>query len=272
MRRKQPSTAIRQPTLFDESERIKEYKKQFRCFFPWENVEFTKNAVKLTFSDRKIFKRAELKGSVPILNELKKEFFERLISRALKMYFKDNEFVFEWSSEWKTLTELIEPAIEYYHFHIERVPKTRIGKFAQLNPSQLISLWDHRFEKAKHLKFLAQQHDPAFKIIPVIEYQNGQHEESFIFRRTALSGAILIIWENGNLGRATHLFSAEAQEVDNQVAIIESFIMNDIDAKRTLLDEKSNEAKTIKRRLRFVGSVSHDSNFESNIRHYINKY
>jgi hypothetical protein len=274
MPQKKVNTSHYQQGLFDELEKLQELRKEQTHYFPWEKIYFFKDRAQLTFTKMKMFKTIPLKGSLEILNDIKDEYFRKLHPKPVKMFYYDNAFDMRLSIDWQRVCELIEPAIEFMQFRIHREPKPRFGKFEQLSPEHLSLLWSEKISRSVFLKYLASRQSSAYKIIPVIEYQNGMREESFIFRLRTLSGRILIVWENGNPGRATHLFIAEQNNVDDRLAFIESYVMNSLNGKRLLLHEHDAEARQVKKTLHFIQSLSHDelSNYKTELQTVLNRY
>src|ERR1700751_3269788 len=97
-----------QGNLFEQQNLLK--KKCDAHYFFWDAVEFDKDMIRLKLP-KIILKPIELKGSLPILNEIKKEYFERLLRGPFKFYFFQKSFQKEISSDWKKIAELIEPAL-----------------------------------------------------------------------------------------------------------------------------------------------------------------
>jgi hypothetical protein len=274
MPRKKVMTASNQQGLFDELEKLQTLRKEQTHYFPWEKIYFYKDRVQLTFTKIKMFKTIPLKGSLEILNEIKGEYFEKLHPKPVKMFYYDNAFDMRLSTDWQRVAELIEPAIEFMQFRIHREPRPRFGKFEQLSPEQLSLLWNDQLSRSAFLKLLAKRQSASYRIIPVIEYQNNAREESFIFRLRTLSGRILIVWENANAGRATHLFIADQNNLDERIAFIESFVMNEVDGKRLLLHEHDGQARQVKKTLHFIQSISHDdlTQYKTDLQTVLNRY
>jgi hypothetical protein len=171
--------------------------------------------------------------------------------------------------------ESIEAAIEYVEFRIRKTnEKRKFGKFEKLTNDQIKELFSSKFEKSNYLKYLAEIHSKEYRLIPIIEYQNKQLEESFIFRLQTLSKRILIAWENSKVGRATHLFIAEEDSMAKRIISIESFIMDTVDAKRSHLHANDAVSRKIKTELMYIGSINHDdlTRYKNEMRHYINRY
>jgi hypothetical protein len=243
-------------------------------YFIWDMVEFDKDILRLKLP-KIILKPIELKGSLPILNEIKKEYFERLIRRPFKFYFFQNSFQKEISRDWKKIVELIEPALEFIEFKIGTTSKKKkIGKFKKLSAKQVFDIYEPKFSKNEYLKLLATKQSPDYAVIPILENRNYQNEESFIFRLRTGTGRILIVWENFSDGRATHLFITDNSNCDKRLRLIESYVIDPTPSKRALLHFKDKESKTIKRELFHIETVNHDtiSSYKSNLQYIINRY
>ena len=277
MKKAKPYKNINQKSLFEEEER-KEFIKanSIHYFFVWEDIEFGKDLFKIKPNNRNniIFKPIQLKGSLAILNEIKNEYFDRLYHKPFKLYYYQNEFQ-AWLGDWGKITRLIEAAIEYSDFKLNRIEgKHKVGKFKNLEPKEIINLFNTQISKSQYLKYLAAKQDETYRVIPILEYQNSQWEESFVFRLRTLSDRILIVWENAKEGRATHLFIADRKTIDERLFAIESFIIGSIDAKRTLLHDSSTTAKKIKHDLMYIDSINHKNlqNFKTELQYLLNRY
>jgi hypothetical protein len=153
--------------------------------FPWDHVDFQKDHVKFNDPHKEtILPVLKLKGSLPILNEIRTEFFERLFNKkVVKLYFRDNAFDLSISSDWQKLCDLIEPAVQFAHFQVDAAAgKKKVLKFSLLSNENIMQVWHIHFSKSQFLQHLATRHHDEFRIIPVLEYQNKVREESFIFR------------------------------------------------------------------------------------------
>ncbi len=229
----------------------------------WDDVEFGKDEIKFKPNRlRTILKSVHCKGVVESLNSIKTEYFERLYSgKVFKLTFLKGEILLNKSPGWKQIIETIEFAKEFYEYKYPNLNRTRnIIKFKGLSNQEIISLFDTSFLKSDFLKFLASKQSEIYKIIPAIEYINNHSEESFIFRFTTLKETTLIIWENVNEARATHIFVSKEDDKQNTLDLVEDFICRqDIVTKRSLLYYTDMEARKIKEDLNYLKSIRHNS-------------
>ncbi len=227
--------------------------------FVWDMVEFEKDRLRLKHP-KIILKPLPLKGSLDILNNIKKEYFDRLFHRPFKLYYLNGIFQQSLSTDWEKIIGLIEPALEYVQFKFPTsAAKHKIGRFVNLSPKQIFDLYEPKFSKNIYLKHLATKQHTSFSIIPILEFHNNQKEESFIFRLKTNRNRILIVWENSKEGRATHLFIADNDNLEHLLNLIESFIIDSTSLKRTMFHIKNSNSKFIRKELMYIESINHDS-------------
>ena len=121
----------------------------------------------------------------------------------------------------------------------------------------------------------ASQHS-EYKIIPIWESINSTKEETFIFRLKTTKNKILVIWENANDSRASHLFLISQIQDKNQLKLIQDYITrNDITTKRSLLHNSSSTfSKDIKNELNYINHINHLNlnDYKSKIKYILNNY
>ena len=243
-------------------------------YFFWEDVDFDKDFVRLK-NIKTILPHLPLKGSLPILNEIKNEYFKRLHPKPFKLYYLKNVFQSGFSSDWSKIILLIEPALEYAEFKFKTSKQQRkIGRFKKISASQVFSIYEPAFLKNKYLQLLASKQDQEFSIIPILEFHNNQHEESFIFRFRTNTKRVLIAWENSKEGRATHLFIAEDHNLEDRLKLIESFIVDSTPLKRTMFHVKNAESKLIQKSLMYIETINHETiqQYKADIEFNISRY
>lgn len=104
---------------------------------------------------------------------------------------------------------------------------------------------------------LASLHDGSFRLIPIIESINGQKEESFIFRLKSKQNNILVVWENVNENRASHIFINTPKNHEQYLHKLESFICTPMRTKRIHLHLNSKENQSLKQELKYLKSIKH---------------
>lgn len=265
------------PSLFQEQEKLeKEKSEATHFFFTWDDITFEKDCIKLNPAKYKnIFPAITFKGSLTSLNQIKKEYFERLHPKPIKLFFKNNIFAEKISNDWHRIVNLIEPAHEYFKFRFDRSSRhTKLLNTEKLTSEQILQLFNKEVSKTAYLKYLATLQSSKHKIVPVIEYLNGALEDSFIFKIKSGSGRFLIVWENTNPSRAAHFFISKEHELESKINIIESFVMNDVGNKRSLLHDWDMEARKIKAEIFYIGSINHKSfsYFKTEVETILNRY
>lgn len=226
-------------------------------YITWSDVTFDKDKVHIS-PDRAFVKPIEYIGSIESLNLIKQDYFSRVFSHAIyKLTFYHGSIDKDLSRDFGKFSNAIELAKEYYHFKFN-VKKTSIFKgYEKLSHDQLSKLYSNYFERSQYLKFLAQNQSRQFKIIPIIEYMNGVMEEGFIFRKACTKFEVMIIWENTNEGRATYIFHSKIDEIGKYLRNIETFIINEIDNKRSYIRSQTKESLKVSKQLNLVDTINH---------------
>lgn len=231
-------------------------KANLRTFYIiWDDILFDKD--KIRFSPNRldaILPSIEFKGVFEELNNLKQEYFKRLYDKDVyKLTFDRNSLQINKSPDWKRISDTIEVGKQYFQFKTN--VKSSFGP--RLTTQSIITLYKSDFERNQYLKFLASIHDGAFKLIPIIESINGQKEESFIFRVKSNKNNILVMWENMNENRATHIFINTPNSHEKDLQNLESFICTPMKTKRSQLYLNSLKNQTLKRELKYLNSIKH---------------
>lgn len=221
----------------------------------WDDIIFEKDKVR--FSPNRInaiLPSLEFKGIFEELNSLKLEYFKRLFDKDVyKLTFKRNRLQIDKSPDWKRITDTIEIGKQYFHFKTNG--KSSFGP--KLTTGSIVKLYNNAFERNQYLKFLASiQHD-SFKLIPIIESINGQKEESFIFRIQTKGNKILVVWENVNEKRATHIFINLSTEHEKDLQKLESFICTPMKTKRVHLYINLNNSLSLREELNYLRPIRH---------------
>ena len=276
MKKKSSKTALQQPSLFyQEEQKAIERNKCVRYDLLWEQVKFEKGFLRLSHP-KTILKPLTLKGSLEVLDKIKAEYFERLLRKKfISLFYLDKIYKPELSKDWIKIQELIEPGIEYAAFRFNISPeKKKVGRFNKLSSRQILDIYDPTFSKNEYLKYLAKKQSPEFNIVPILEWQNNQEEESFIFRFKSGSGRILIAWENSKDGRATYMFIADVNNLEERLKLVESFIIGSTKLKRSMFHANTREARVIKKQLMWIETINHDSieTYRPSVQFLIDKY
>ena len=224
----------------------------------WDDIYFQKN--KICFTANRLKKKlnpVHCKGVLDSLNQIKQEYFNRLFSdKSYKLTFLKGDLLLDHSPAWNKILETIEFAKEFYEFKYLMFTKRRIKHFNHLTNEEIINLFSDSFSKSQYLKYLALKQDREFRIIP--EFLNNRFEESFLFRVYTKNKSILIVWENVNYSRATHIFSTQSELHIHELESIEEFICrDDIGTKRSMLYKTDIDAENIKLILNYIKSIRH---------------
>ncbi len=227
----------------------------------WDYISFDDNSIKINPQGIKaIVKPIYHKGIIKSLNTIKSEYFLRLYSKKIyKLSFFKGEFDSAKSPDWNKIIETIEFAKEYYLFKYSDFKNSgRTKIFNNLSNDEIILLFENLFARSSYLKYLASLQSKEFPIIPVLEYSNKNTEESFIFRFISKSGKIIIIWENVNDSRASHVFVLSKEKHDVILPLIEDFICTkSFDIKRSLLHGDNFISQDLKQKLNYHSGKRH---------------
>ena len=229
--------------------------------FIWDDITFQNNQIKLDMKRTKdALKPIPCDGIFESLNLIKKDYFERLYPKALfKLAFVDGEIRFNESPGWKKLLETIELSKNYYEFKFE-FNSWNPRAFSHLGNKEIVTLFETSIKKSKYLTYLASLQTKEYKIIPILEYISNRREESFLFRFKTKKYALLIIWENVNQNRATHLFISKGNTERQILELVQGYIYrNDISSKRSILHYSEGVSQKLKEKLHFLKSVRHKS-------------
>ncbi|MEI6946522.1 hypothetical protein V9K67_04920 [Paraflavisolibacter sp. H34] len=246
----------------------------FPVYLVWDDIDFSHDSIKVKPARiRRILKPIPYKGSLPCLNEIKEEYFVRQYNKPFKLVFSDSAFSPADSPAWEQINGLIERAIEIHRF--PGLPKIVKPRPRAAKPAPRLAAAPREDNgKADYLKLLAARQSEAYRLITIREKYSGKTESSFLFRLHTLSGRILIVWENTNPARATYLFIADQQNLNERLVKIEAFIHSEnVDFKRSRFQQLAVN-KQLRRELFFIGSLRHEGlrQFETDLQTFINRY
>ena len=228
----------------------------------WDDIRFSKDH--LEFNLRRlntILKPVKIDGLIESLNVIKGEYFNRLYGRkAFKLSFENGHLIQskDVSPGWPRLMDAIELAEDHYAIKFQKRKKGSIRKNLHLNNSEILDVYDDLLSRTEYLKYLAKRIDSDFKLIPVLEYSNGNIEDSFLFRFKNKRGDVLIVWENVNPNRATYIFKYNEVKHPDTLQKIENFICSeDYSHKRSLFSGTDLVSRNIKKELCFLKKYAH---------------
>jgi len=244
-----------------EREEYNKYLKNNTFFksYSWDDFIFGNNELIFPIEKtRKIINPIRLFGVNPSLNLIKDTYFKRLYDHAkLNFTIFEHKILPEKSNGYQIIKNSIEFAYEFLsfsQFDIKKIGKLRA--FENLSKDSCINILKQY--KNKYIDYLAINQTETMKIIPILEYINGIVEQSLIFRIITKSEKLLLIWENINENRATHLFLTDIELGEEKLMRIEEFLIrNDIRCKRSTLYDISVSSNSFKNDLSYIGHINH---------------
>ncbi len=217
---------------------IKKTQKNYeKIVFTWHDVKFFKNAIQIK-PDKGLTNRVAISGSLNLLNEIKKPYFERVFKTKLFKVYVQNGII----------NEQISPDINWirsffksnYSKNISAkrgdLKELLFGKqadFPKRSKSFITSRISNPDFNNKFLKISAKYLNEIDRIIPLIEYNNGKQEEAllFIYKEKEYD---LILWENSNLKRAAYFFKTVKEKSNETISQLYKAISLELNNKRIL--------------------------------------
>jgi hypothetical protein len=229
----------------------------------WDDIIFDKNELRLkpdSIRVNSVLKPIPFKGSIPELNNIKQEYFERKFHRLIKLKYRNGNFLTNDNPIWKELSKLIEEGKTYYETSLvtKRSPKKRFQVKTYDSFDQFISDFEKE-PKINYYKFLAvKQSMNEVNIITIKEFIGGNVETSILFQLHTKKDKILLIWENVNESRASILFTFEKEKAQEYLKKIKLFICNpNLLHKRYRFLKNSKEIKRMRIEMGFYKRVMH---------------
>jgi hypothetical protein len=236
----------------------------------WENIWFEKD--KLIFKNTKYpLKPTLLKGVHEGLNSIRDDYFLRLYKgKAYRLCHSKGVINQELSRGWSSLTKALEIAVQKYEFKTSTYSK--IGR--SIGTEQISYFFNMSIEKEPFIKYLASLQDPHFAVIPILEVNSIGREESIIFRFFTRKKSIVVVWENVNQGRATHIFLTAIENHPDKMDEIEALILSDFKSKRSVLHGGFTNSSTVKNRVSYLDNLQHKTvdNYRERIQYIIDSY
>ena len=236
----------------------------------WGNIWFEK--------DQLIFKNTEfplkptpLKGVHKGLDTIREDYFLRLHKgKAYRLCHTKGVINQELSRGWKSLTGRIKIGIQKYEFKTSAYSK--IG--GSIDKEQISVFFNVSREKEPFIKYLAGLQDPHFPIIPILEVNSIGREESIIFRFFTRKNSVVVVWENVNQGRASHLFLTAIENHPDKMTEIEALILSNFKWKRSVLHGGFTNSSTVKNRVSYLDNLQHKTvdNYRERIQYIIDSY
>lgn len=147
----------------------------------------------------------------------------------------------------------IEIAILKHEFKTARYSKIGNG----ITKQQLADFFSVSKEKEVYFKYLGELQSEVYPVIPILEVNSAGKEESIIFRFETKKGNVVIVWENVNDKRASHLFLTTKEDHLQKMEYIEDLILSDLPEKRAILHGGYTNSSTVKNQVRYLCNIMH---------------
>ena len=221
----------------------------------WENIWFEKD--KLIFKNTKCsFKPTPLKGVHKGLDLIREEYFLRMHGRIpYKLSHIKGTIDQVRSRDWGKMTSVIELAIQKLEFKTSKYSKIGRG----ITKQQIGDFFSVSKEKECYFKYLAELQGDVFPVIPILEINSAGKEESIIFRFLTKKGNVVVVWENMNDKRASHLFLTDIENHSAKMMDIESLILSNLPEKRAVLHGGYTNSSTVKNQVKYLRNITHSS-------------
>lgn len=247
-----------------EQEKEEEYERNMKNIaIIWDEIIFKKDYIEFNTTSRKvIIKPFYCKGLIESLNHIKEEYFKRIYSKKVyQLVVYKGEIIRERSKGLVKLLETIEVVKDFHRFKLpDAETKIKIKEFGSLNNEEVLDIFQSFIKKNQYLKYLACEHDSTYKIIALHEYVNNKSEEALLFRLKTQNGNIVLVWENVNEARASHVFTFKQADEESALDEIKYFVCSgDLINKRSSLYLKSTDAIKLKNSLHYSKSIKHNN-------------
>lgn len=227
----------------------------------WNNVEFLKGSIILVGRPQlRSLHPITLSGSIISLNTIKKEYFNRLYGNiTYTLTFVDGKLSRLQSPDFLKMQKTIGLATAYWDFkNALRLSYKEVEMFLKHPAADILTLNKSKIDRSPYLKHLATLQTANRKIIPMFEPFQQRREECFIFRLSTRRGNQLIIWENVNENRASHLFLATKENEDIVLKKVITYILReDLSQRRSRLQSDTKENQELKRYLEYKSHIIH---------------
>lgn len=108
-------------------------------------------------------------------------------------------------------------------------------------------------------KYLAELQGEEFPVIPILEVNSAGKEESIIFRFLTKKRNVVVVWENVNDKRASHLFLTDIENHSAKMEDIENLILSNLPEKRSIFHGGYTNSWTVKNQVRYLCNVAHST-------------
>lgn len=224
-----------------------------KIYLFWEDISFGNDCIKFNISRTKtIIRPLPYQGVNESLNQIKSEYFKRIYSKDhFKLWIYRNEVLLNKSKDLKKIFEQIEIFKGKRAVHGNNTINNR-------NKTTDHSSLEILVNKNQYTKFLGSLQDTSFKMKPIWEFISNQFEEALLFRFKTKTEKILLVWENINTKRASHIFLYSDAKQETILKEIEKYIYtNNTLGKRQLLYLNTTKATQTKQKLAYYCHLMH---------------
>lgn len=217
---------------------IKKIQKNYeKIVFTWQDVKFFKNAIQIK-PEKGLTNRVAVSGSLNLLNEIKKPYFERVFKNKLfKVYVQNGRINEEISPDIRWMRNFFKSNysknISTKRIDLKGMLFGKQTDFTKRSKSFIISRISNPDFTNKYLKISAKYLNEVDRIISILEYNNGNQEEAllFIYKEKEYD---LILWENSNLKRAAYFFKTAKEKSNETISQLFRAISLELNNKRIL--------------------------------------
>jgi hypothetical protein len=220
----------------------------------WKEMSFGQDCICFSSDLEGVLNPAKFSGVFKDFNQIKTEYFLRLFGHKFyKLTFVKGRLDLDQSPHWERITNCLQRGLEFFDYKFS--DRTVIA--AGFTKQESENLFFGSDTKNVYLKYLALNQSESYRIIPIKEVSQ-HHENCFLFRMKTANGKIFIIWENSNDKRANYFFITSAQNHDDIMNKIQSYICSAIKNKRERFYLSDNVSKSLKKELSYVTTLWHN--------------
>lgn len=230
-----------------------------KLYITWDDIHFEKN--KICISPNKGFVHPiPLNGSLPILNEIKVDYFRRVYKNDVFKLIIKNGYVRQDLS--KDLIKIEEQIFDYTK-ETQAVKNIQTQKHESIfrttsEKNEILEYINTQSLKNGFLRYPATLLNQNDNVIALLENNNGIEEESllFIFRRDNYS---YLLWENINSKRAAYFFCFDSKSMDISISKTAQLIITNSEYKRENLFRAVDIKKVYNIDCIFYRSIVHEN-------------
>lgn len=237
-------------------------------YLNWDNLFFSQNLITLNISGKNY--SFIYKGINSNFNIIKEFYFKTKHESILHFKIKNNKIDLLNSNGYLQIKSLIENYQSESKIIFDFVDKINFDVIS-LNKSQFIEYINShkKREKTKFIEILSSYQSTKHNLIVLFEKNNQKEENTVIFRVLTKHSQELIIWENFEDSRASHIFI----ENRNIKTILNYIITDNLNYKRKRLWLNTIDSKKLKLKLNYLGHIKHidQSSYIKKLEEFISK-